>query len=670
MPKKRPKSAYRPNLILTTTLFLAFCGACNSPPKVTITTPQDGEVFTDSPITVSGTITDNGAIKSATLTNNGTAYTLTLGAGGAFSKDVSLDPDSNEIVVTGVDTYNAKGTASTTVGYAAPVAIQITSPPDGATVNSNEVTVKGTVSSSNTVLIVNGIRAVVEGGAFSAYGVPLVPGDNSIAAVARHPTYKIVVGTAFESIHTADAKQTVKLSASVFHGVPPVGVDFSLTLNTDNPIVNYKWDLNADGIWEIDSPSQNAASNTYTEARLYRPRVLITDSQGVSFSDTVSLNVHGPAEAVGSFASGQPSDIVRKDDGTFLVLDSASCTVTGYDADGAPTGLSFGSCGTGEGQFLSPMGLALNPNTGAIYVADTGNNRVEKFDAQGNFAFFFSNWTCGSSTGPFNQPYGITVDSSNRIYVIDRGNGRMMSFDNDFCDCALGTPTGFFTDPRRVEVDGRGHFYIIGNGFYNQGIGSVNVYTTAGQYVKTLNATTGLPLAEPYDLLVENGRIYIADSGVGKVLILNDDLENLRIENEATGVASAPLAIVLGTRAAMDTFLAADSSGVVEGELPADSPVPVWDAMKARLVAADFQGALAYICEESRAGYERTFNELADRIPEVAATWEPTTPESLYGETATYFSQEQETWDGTPRMVGHSIVFTRDTQGRWCIMGF
>ena len=52
---------------------------------------------------------------------------------------------------------------------------------------------------------------------------------------------------------------------------------------------------------------------------------------------------------------------------------------------------SFGVEGSGSGQFVSPSGVAVNestglvPTAGAVYVVDTGNKRVERFDAGGAF---------------------------------------------------------------------------------------------------------------------------------------------------------------------------------------------------------------------------------------------------------------------------------------------
>jgi hypothetical protein len=87
--------------------------------------------------------------------------------------------------------------------------------------------------------------------------------------------------------------------------------------------------------------------------------------------------------------------------------------------------LKFGSWGTGNGQFDGPYGVAVD-STGNIYVADTGNDRIQVFDSSG--AFLFEVGTYGTGNGQFDRPNGIAVDSTGKIYVADSGNNRIQVF--------------------------------------------------------------------------------------------------------------------------------------------------------------------------------------------------------------------------------------------------
>ena len=87
----------------------------------------------------------------------------------------------------------------------------------------------------------------------------------------------------------------------------------------------------------------------------------------------------------------------------------------------------WGTVGSGNGQFAtySPRDVAVD-SSGNVYVTDKDNNRIQKFDATGNF---ITKWgTPGSSNGQFDSPEGVAVDSSGNVYVADQGNNRIQKF--------------------------------------------------------------------------------------------------------------------------------------------------------------------------------------------------------------------------------------------------
>jgi hypothetical protein len=86
---------------------------------------------------------------------------------------------------------------------------------------------------------------------------------------------------------------------------------------------------------------------------------------------------------------------------------------------------TIGSQGTGDGQFDSPSGIAVDSN-GFIYVADTGNNRIQKFSPAG---LFVTKWgTYGTGSSQFNGPRGLAFSSNGNIFVADTGNQRIQVF--------------------------------------------------------------------------------------------------------------------------------------------------------------------------------------------------------------------------------------------------
>lgn len=82
--------------------------------------------------------------------------------------------------------------------------------------------------------------------------------------------------------------------------------------------------------------------------------------------------------------------------------------------------------GTGPGQLASrPLGIAVD-GVGRVYVADTGNNRIEIFDSSGAFLETFG--TFGNGPGEFATPAHVAVDASGNIFVTDANNFRIQVF--------------------------------------------------------------------------------------------------------------------------------------------------------------------------------------------------------------------------------------------------
>jgi DNA-binding beta-propeller fold protein YncE len=97
---------------------------------------------------------------------------------------------------------------------------------------------------------------------------------------------------------------------------------------------------------------------------------------------------------------------------------------------------------------------------GFIYVADAGNKRIAKFDADGKYV---SEWGGGGKDpGKFATAHGLAIDSQDRIYVADRGNKRVQVFDSDGKFQAAwteaGNPFGLLVTPDGLIVaDGDAH---------------------------------------------------------------------------------------------------------------------------------------------------------------------------------------------------------------------
>ncbi len=87
--------------------------------------------------------------------------------------------------------------------------------------------------------------------------------------------------------------------------------------------------------------------------------------------------------------------------------------------------------------FALPTDVAVAPD-GSFYVSDGyGNSRVLKFSKDGSFLFEWGKngpdrkLNKGNKEGEFNIPHGIDIDKNGNVYVADRENNRIQKFDSE-----------------------------------------------------------------------------------------------------------------------------------------------------------------------------------------------------------------------------------------------
>lgn len=157
--------------------------------------------------------------------------------------------------------------------------------------------------------------------------------------------------------------------------------------------------------------------------------------------------------------------------------------------------------GNGNGEFFSPIGIDVDTN-GRIYVADTGNNRVQVFENSGNFLFKFG--TTGSGPGQFNGVMNVAVANNGNIYTTDRYNKRVEIFgpSGDFLSQFAINPSGS-SDPFSIAVDSMNKVYV-GDLIHDR----VRVYNELGAPLFDFGGVD-TPEALTVDAL---GKIYVANS--------------------------------------------------------------------------------------------------------------------------------------------------------------
>jgi phage tail-like protein len=94
----------------------------------------------------------------------------------------------------------------------------------------------------------------------------------------------------------------------------------------------------------------------------------------------------------------------------------------------------MGGVGRGPAGFNGPRGLSIPPTRPSLFVADSGNNRIQIFDLQ-TFELV-EIWgqanqgatDPGSLPGQLDTPWALAADSLGNVYVVDYGNRRIQKF--------------------------------------------------------------------------------------------------------------------------------------------------------------------------------------------------------------------------------------------------
>lgn len=138
---------------------------------------------------------------------------------------------------------------------------------------------------------------------------------------------------------------------------------------------------------------------------------------------------------------------------------------------------AIGSAGAGAGQFQNPKNVAVDAQ-GNLFVADSDNGRIQKFDATGKFLSMFGSKSAPNvigAPGTFAEPWGVAVDQAGNVYVADTWNHRIQKFDatgkfvttwgtnGDTRGIAQINPTQFY-GPRALAIDAQGNLLVSDTG--------------------------------------------------------------------------------------------------------------------------------------------------------------------------------------------------------------
>jgi DNA-binding beta-propeller fold protein YncE len=225
----------------------------------------------------------------------------------------------------------------------------------------------------------------------------------------------------------------------------------------------------------------------------------------------------GP-EPINSLPLAQPQALAIDPEGQVFVVDTGNHRVLKFDHAGNFVS-AIGGFGWSREQFDRP--LDITAKTGLdVFIADYNNERIERYDTKLNYISSFYSDAAVSATLQFGFPGGVDISRHGELFICDREHDRILKLnirgepDLSFGD--FNTGEGQLQLPAKIEISLNDFVYVS-----DQTANEIVVFDYYGNYLsrfgkEVLNQPNGLTWSA-------DGKLYIADSGNHRVVVFNKE---------------------------------------------------------------------------------------------------------------------------------------------------
>lgn len=234
--------------------------------------------------------------------------------------------------------------------------------------------------------------------------------------------------------------------------------------------------------------------------------------------------------------------------------------------------------GSGPGQFRKPEAVTASADGQTIYVADKGNNRIQKSLNGG------STWVDLAGSNLVKKPQGVALALTGDVYVADTGNSRILRFANgDAAKMTIiatkGSGSGQVLSPQGLAIDINNNLYIADKG-NSRILKIVNPDTNPTFAIVADSGSALSPLGQvraPQGVSVDNmGNLYVADTQNRRVIVfpLGDAGAAVSLTAMISGIVPAQVSAVEGVTI----------SHLQAGPLAGKSAIIISDSMNNRII--------------------------------------------------------------------------------------
>ncbi|WP_340820388.1 hypothetical protein [Methanolobus sp. WCC4] len=302
--------------------------------------------------------------------------------------------------------------------------------------------------------------------------------------------------------------------------------DFDGLNNSVDPFP-WSWDTDGDGLSDAFELNESLTDPAYADRDgdglsdrmelIYGTDLNDYDSDNDNMSDykeingwEISFNYSG--QAFNMTVHSDPLDADSDDDGiddqmeywSFLNPMSSDTDGDGVSDVADPQYMTYvnfetkwGTAGTGDGEFDTTGGVVVD-SEGYVYVADSGNHRIQKFDSNGNF---IDKWNVSMDDSSWLSD--IDIDQDNNLYVLVNYPLQIQKFDSDGNFICSWDNSLTYGDYRSITVDNNG--YIFGGPF--------DIFNSSGKQIGNMVYTGGDTVFESLAAMAisPDGYFYMTD---------------------------------------------------------------------------------------------------------------------------------------------------------------
>lgn len=251
--------------------------------------------------------------------------------------------------------------------------------------------------------------------------------------------------------------------------------------------------------------------------------LLFADKGGIFAKETYTIRFlfSFPEDEIKGMSLSQPQGLAISNEGNVFVTDTGNNRILKFDRDGDFV-FSNGGFGWDSEQFDRPLDVSAKWGLD-VFVADYNNERIERYDKKLNYISSLRADDIDVNRLSFGFPTSVDISRHGELFVCDNENDRILklnaSGDPDLVFGDFNWGEGQLQHPVKIEITTNDQVYVT-----DREANDIVVYDYYGNYIFRFGENL---LSAPNGLAWSDGLLFVADSGNNRVVVFNREHKNI-----------------------------------------------------------------------------------------------------------------------------------------------